>query len=675
MKRSKQSPPLVFVGLMILLSLIMPSKAIAYVQDFTINQLNPEIRVGNSAEVIITPDAALIGDLPLTVKDVIWSENQFVKAEKTELRGATLVSTLKANSLSPTNVEMTVTVKGVSKTVQVKTLTSVLPTDFPADPPQSFTLTQDQRKSIGINNLIGVTIPADGLVVTSDPAAVVTARKGEGDTSIIITGTGPGPGQVTVKSNGQTVKTYTVTVTEAAASLEVASDLINLDETRPYKLSNLNVKVRGKSQGDLTAGNAPEFKTNNIDLVAVSDDLETPDVSDKILTLRRPPRPGEPRPLLQITAGGKTVSLPINIRLAAKNISFGSQKSVVFLGRRETFTISIRDTLGTSIPEAPVTWTLADAASRACLRIVNQENNQVTVEGIQTCPTAALTATSVTDPTVTNSLPLSVRDPSPSGFAPLRIRIDVLDSQTAKDLFGKKAADEFFISKIRLFNSLKNQSGEYGDSILVYSESLEIQVQLEMKNKKGGGDWEPLLQKGSQGTSFRDLFGDPDKADIPKGNPACEEKPQPNFVTRYRPYTFDIVANTHDRRDERSTRSRILTLANGLSSLASFVTTIAVPAPGNDTRLGLDQFKGLLIPSFEKLFPSLKEVQRQNIITMVMRPLEEIPFGSDVSRILFIPKGKLYGMAPGKIFRIGGVSTSGACAQVGIIKKTGSTTQ
>ena len=135
------------------------------------------------------------------------------------------------------------------------------------------------------------------------------------------------------------------------------------------------------------------------------------------------------------------------------------------------------------------------------------------------------------------------------------------------------------------------------------------------------------------------------------------------------------MANTHDRRDEHSTRSRILTWANGLSSLASFVTTIAVPAPGNDTRLGLDQFKGLFIPSFEKLFPSLKEVQRQNIISMVMRPLEEIPFGSDVTRILFIPQGKLYGMIPDKVFRIGGVSTLGACAEVGIIKKAGSSTQ
>ena len=67
----------------------------------------------------------------------------------------------------------------------------------------------------------------------------------------------------------------------------------------------------------------------------------------------------------------------------------------------------------------------------------------------------------------------------------------------------------------------------------------------------------------------------------------------------------------------------------------------------------------------------MKEVQRQNIITMVMRPLEEIPFGSDVTRILFIPKGKLIGIQPDKVFRIGAVSTTGACSEVGIIKKTG----
>jgi hypothetical protein len=142
-----------------------------------------------------------------------------------------------------------------------------------------------------------------------------------------------------------------------------------------------------------------------------------------------------------------------------------------------------------------------------------------------------------------------------------------------------------------------------------------------------------------------------------------------------------MVLNTQDRRDNRSTRSIVLKTMNGLSSLASFVTAIAVPGAGSDLPLGLDKFRNLLIPSFEKLFPSLNEIQRQNITSMVMRPLEEIPFGSDITRVLFFPKKSIEGVllrsktnsgGKGRVveFRISAVSISDACAEAGIIKKT-----
>ena len=626
-----------------------------------IEPVNPQIRVGNLVEVTITSSE------PITPADVSWSNSDFVKAVKSEQRGEAVVSTLRAESFSPTNVEMTVTVKTVSRTVQITTLTSVLPSDFPADPPASFRLTQDKPKTIGINNLIGVTIPSDGLEVTSSAESKVTVSRSK--TSIVISPQNPGDARIAVTSNGRTVKTYDVTVDEAVDSLDIRRDSIEINEKQTYALSNLSVEVKGKSQGDLTAANTPTFSTNIPEVASVSAD-------NKTLTAHRPPTPSEGRVTLDIKAGSLKRTIPINVRAAANTISLGLQKPVVFVDRRESFTVSIKDSLGAAMPNIPVTWTYSDAASQECLKIVSQGNTDVTVQGIKPCPIASLTATPAAstglDPV---TLTLAVRDATPTGFAPLQIRIDLLDLQTAKDLFGRRAADEFFISKIRLFNKLKNQNGEYGDSILVYSESLEVRVQLEMRDKKGG-DWKAIptgSKDDNNQDTFYSLFGSPEPfpPDV-KGTPPCQDNPQKNFVARYRPYTFDIVANTHDRRDERSTRSRILSAANGLSSLASFVTTVAVPGPSNDTILGLDQFKGLLIPSFEKLFPSLKEVQRQNIISMVMRPLEEIPFGSDVTRILFIPKGKLYGMIPGKVFRIGGVSTLGACAEVGIVKKAGS---
>jgi hypothetical protein len=41
----------------------------------------------------------------------------------------------------------------------------------------------------------------------------------------------------------------------------------------------------------------------------------------------------------------------------------------------------------------------------------------------------------------------------------------------------------------------------------------------------------------------------------------------------------------------------------------------------------------------EKIWPSLRETERQNIINETMKPIEEIPYGSDFNRTIFFPKG------------------------------------
>jgi hypothetical protein len=101
------------------------------------------------------------------------------------------------------------------------------------------------------------------------------------------------------------------------------------------------------------------------------------------------------------------------------------------------------------------------------------------------------------------------------------------------------------------------------------------------------------------------------------------------------------------------------------------VTAIAVPGPSSDLPLGLDKFRNLLIPSFERLFPSMREVQRQNIISMAMRPLEEVPFGSDITRVVFFPKKPIKGAIPSTEIRIAGISISDSCAEVAVVKKNG----
>lgn len=644
--------------------------ASATVPDITLDQTSLTITVGSTGKVTITSTEPIA-----SAGDVVWTDLGGVVEEETKVSGNTAVTTLKAVKFSPTPKEITVKVAGSApKTVTVTTLTVVKATDFPPEPSSSPTIKQDERVSIPLNNLVGVTISDEGLDVTSaDESTVNGVKRG---TSIILTGIKPStsPVRVTIKSNGQVIKTYDVTVVEAFDRIEAEVTSIDLTEGQTYTLSNLGIKVIGKSNGNLTS--IPDFKPR---FSSTKPDLAEVDSNQTTLTAKRPPRDNEEPAKLIIQPGAnaaRDISIPIRITPAARKLNLTAQGKTVFVGKSETFMAEVLNSQNNRVDNAQIDWTIPEAADRDALTIMNSRGTQVTVQGLAPKEAVKLVGTlrtPLTTPPLEVQFFIQVKSTNVTGFAPLGIRVDLLDSQTAKDLFGKKAADEFFIAKIRLFNKLKNQNGEFGDSILVYSESLEIRVQLEMRDKQGSSNWTPLPGEGA--VSYRSLFGEPSPFPELPGVPPCTETPQPNFVARYRPYTFDIVANTHDRRDERSVRTRILTLANGLSSLASFVTSVAVPAPGNDLRLGLDQFKGLLVPSFEKLFPSLKEVQRQNIISMVMRPLEEIPFGSDVTRILFIPKGKLYGMIPGKIFRIGGVSTTGACAEVGIIKKAGSLSQ
>lgn len=133
--------------------------------------------------------------------------------------------------------------------------------------------------------------------------------------------------------------------------------------------------------------------------------------------------------------------------------------------------------------------------------------------------------------------------------------------------------------------------------------------------------------------------------------------------------TFEMIANTHDRRDERSLRSKILLGLNTAGSLTSFITSIAVPGSSSDLPLGLEKFRNLFIPGFERLFPSMREVQRQNILSLVLRPLEEVPFGSDITRVVFFPRRPIRGIASQAKVRIGAISISDSCAEVAIIKK------
>ena len=268
-------------------------------------------------------------------------------------------------------------------------------------------------------------------------------------------------------------------------------------------------------------------------------------------------------------------------------------------------------------------------------------------------------------------------------FVPMKVKLNVMDYRTASDLYGKVTGDEYYVLLVRLFNDLVDEkTNQYaGDSILAYSGSIEVAVQLQKQFDKGSktapaaspnpspapsdGKWYSVTAEDLKGIARP--YNDPPPSPTPVLKP--EEDPTCRGTVTYRPLTFEMMVNTVDRRDERSFRARTFQLLNFIGTAVSFGTAVAVPGSGSDLPLGLEKYSNLLIPGLEKLFPSLKEQQRQNIVSQTMKPIEEIPFGADITRVLFLPKKSFRGMVEGHKVRISQICPYYFKARVAIIKK------
>lgn len=284
-------------------------------------------------------------------------------------------------------------------------------------------------------------------------------------------------------------------------------------------------------------------------------------------------------------------------------------------------------------------------------------------------------------------------------FKPIDVRIDLLDRRTGKDLFGGPAAKEYHIAKIRIVNDLnKYYGGGPASSILFFSDALEVKVALEkfpldINKRKGiAPKWEPIskadIQYINNWRCSNSNNVNPSNATFQQPRPVSDnneqlekeiEKEKFDFclnshegyyqIIPFRPFQYQITANTHDRRSDRSVRSMIFLGANLAGVGASFITSIAIPGASSDIPLGLEKYKNLLLPSMERLFPSMREVQRQNIISEVLPPLVEIPFGSDVSKYVFFPKREIYGVLPNYKVRIVSISSYKIKTRVALLQK------
>ncbi|HEY0075276.1 MAG TPA: hypothetical protein VGB77_14345, partial [Abditibacteriaceae bacterium] len=141
-----------------------------------------------------------------------------------------------------------------------------------------------------------------------------------------------------------------------------------------------------------------------------------------------------------------------------------------------------------------------------------------------------------------------------------------------------------------------------------------------------------------------------------------------SHIFRYRPFTYEMMINTFDQREQQSTRSKGFRLLDGLIGLGSFAAAFK-GFQGSGTASALNGISGIITPTARNVFPNMSEVQRQNMVTQLMKPIEEIPFGADIERVLFYPKMPFKGLIEGHLVRISRVHTSYFNISVAIIEK------
>ncbi|HEY0156007.1 MAG TPA: hypothetical protein VGF28_01805 [Thermoanaerobaculia bacterium] len=355
--------------------------------------------------------------------------------------------------------------------------------------------------------------------------------------------------------------------------------------------------------------------------------------------------------------------------------------------------------------------TVAKQGDRAAIVTVSKDRSKLPAGGQINVTARAVTETGAE---VTATLPVTIVNAA--GFTRVRGGLEMIDYETAKDLYGSRTAEDFYIAKITLLNDLGGDHA--GASILVFSSSLGIGVNLQkapfVGNKMRKRDvkklvdeeqWKPItygdLRKlglpinyplGVNEVPHMSHPGSPglgidkeivytcddiwyaeqaaeafeltaDEAKLPKEDREriIQEKRRQRDERaaaarlrqlRYRPYPYDMVIKSFDPRDNRTGRSRTFRALTFAGSVASFITGVPNFGATSQFMAVSDKVANVLIPGLAVYWPSLRETQRQNLIDDTMHPIEEIPYGSSLTKMIFLPKYPFQGLQADHWFRI-----------------------
>jgi hypothetical protein len=141
-----------------------------------------------------------------------------------------------------------------------------------------------------------------------------------------------------------------------------------------------------------------------------------------------------------------------------------------------------------------------------------------------------------------------------------------------------------------------------------------------------------------------------------------------SYAFKYRPYLFDLMVNTFEARDYESTRASGFRLLDLGTTIASFLGAVRPSQAENLSRVN-DSVTNLMVPALRRLLPDQKDTQRQNTMSMLMRPMEEVAYGTTLSRVLFFPKRSFSGYIRGYDTRIAAVDTGFFEVDVAVVDK------
>lgn len=620
---------LVCLGLLVLLS----NSTFAQ-QALVLAPPAPHIPVGGTQTLVLTPAETALTDLTF--------DQTIIKVNPT---------TLEITALKPGETDLVGETESGETTNTVKV--TVLPVTLTSSLTEPLIAGEKRPVNLKIVNPSGIELPLPFELTSSNDAIA----KVIGNATIEGTSTkrGDQAATITVKANGATLGSLAVRVREAIARIEMPA-MIEVEEG---KSRELGVKVIGLEGSEFTpADREVEFSTDDARVtispqgVIQAADLGSQTVNDKnvIIEATSLEGPGSNNPV----RARRTAT----VRLRPGRIDFSPRTPLLPRGGSTKVSATLFNRAGTRLTIKQVSWSLKNPDDSQFVKLSPSDDGSVTVlwkddDSPNRPSLVELTATAestTTQTQITDTVVIRVSG-EVTDFAPLNVKLNIMDDQTATDLYGKKTAEEYFVARVRLNNNIdaKNSPALAGASILAFSDSIEIAVAYERQEVNAKG--KPLPNAAWEEVDPADLrqFEVPGTVDRPANRrpaPVCQ-----GFLT-YRPYMFEMMVNTVDRRDERSPRGKTFRVLAAIGTAASFVTSVAVPGPGSDIPLAIEKYSNLLIPGIEKLWPTLRETHRQNLVSQSMKPIEEIPFGSDLSRVLFFPKKPFRGLLRNQQTRI-----------------------